>query len=276
MDKEFKYYKDIPNNKYHADKEFISSSNLKWALESHANFRWMMEHNKSETQWKFNDPKDFGSLCHTLALEPEKLEEDFAIMETEGRNWRTKEDRGYKNSFAAYHQEQGKIVVTDVMLVKARECVKSIDSHPFFKKLIDAPGEVEMSGYFQDDFYGIRQRFRPDKVVTLDGKKILFDLKTTNDIEDFFTKAKFKFHYDLSAAMYLKGHNTISEDKIDEFYFGVLESEAPFRVAVYKASESFMAMGLDKYNRALANVKLAWQQDLPEVIPYQTVDFQEI
>jgi hypothetical protein len=269
-----KYIEGISNRDYHADKDFLSSSMIKKAVESHANFRWLTNFKQeSEDKWDANNAKDFGSLVHTMVLEPEMTDKEFAFMDLEGRNMRLKENQRYKALFLEMNSH--KMVLTNEARERARICEAAILEHPFLRKLLEADGKPELSGYYRDDFYRRELRFRPDKLIpNFEGKDVILDLKTCRDIETFVKEAKFKWHYDLSANMYCTGHHKITGNMPD-FYFGVVESQPPYRVAVYKTSDDFLTMGKKKYAKAMVNIDLAMGAK-PEHIMWQDAQWEMI
>lgn len=269
-----KYFSSISNNDYHSDKDFLSSSQIKNAVESHANFRWLnLMKEKKEEKWDANNSKDFGSLVHAYLLEPHVIKKEFAFMDLEGRNMRLKENQKYKAMFL--ETNSNKIVLTNEANDRAQVCEAAALGHPFLKKLLEAEGHPELSGYFRDEFYRKELRFRPDKLIeNFEGKDVILDIKTCHDIERFISDAKWKWHYDLSAYMYLQGHKFITDNTAD-FYFGVVESQSPYRVAVYKASDDFLDMGRKKYAKAMNNIDLAMGAK-PDQIIWQEAEWEMI
>lgn len=270
------YIEGINNNDYHADRDFYSSSQVKQAISGHANFRWYMENGKKgDGKWKEGNAMDFGSLVHTLLLEPHLVDEEFAFMDTAGRNWRTKEDKTYKARFLEQHAD--KIVLSQSDRERAKICADMAMKHPFLNKLLTAPGTPEMSGFYMDPTYNLPCRFRPDRRIhDLNGGSAILDLKTTENIEDFHKKANWDFHYDLSAHMYMLGESIIMGEADVDFYFGVVESKEPYRVAVYKASDKFLERGMKKYNQAMSNIQMVLNIPKDKPVVFQDVPYQEI
>ena len=268
------YISGISNEDYHGDKDFISRSQLKKAISSHGTFRYEMNKPYEEKKWDKNDAMALGSLTHCLLLEPEVLEKEFAFIDIEGRNFRTKADKEYLAK--ALDHNKGKIVLTNCRKKVGQIMAEKALEHPFFKRLLEAPGEAELSGYFKDDFYNTQLRFRPDrKIFDIDGSPAILDVKTTFNMDTFSKSAKYDFHYDLSAYQYLQGNEAVTGEKNIPFYFGVIESVAPYRVAVYKASDRFLEQGKRKYIQALSNVSLVKSRKV-STVTYQEIDFEEI
>lgn len=273
-DKLNKYIEGISNSKYHSDTNFLSSSQVKQAVESHANFRWLHNFKKQEeSKWTPDSAKDFGSLVHALVLEPEVIDSEFAFIDLDGRNMRLKENQKYKALFL--ETNANKIVLTGESKERAHVCEVALKEHKFLNSLLEADGKAELSGFYRDDFYNRELRFRPDKLIRdYNGKDVILDLKTTRDIESFVKDAKWKYHYDLSAFMYCEGHLKITGN-VPDFYFGVVESNSPHRVAVYKASDEFLQQGRKKYAKAMMNIDIAMGAK-PEHIQWQEAEWEEI
>ena len=75
--------------------------------------------------------------------------------------------------------------------------------------------------------------------------------------------------------MYIDGHAKITGEILDQFYFLCVENVAPYKVAVYKASKSFLDGGDAKYKRAVHNVQIALGTNNKN-IQFQEVDYDEI
>lgn len=254
-----RYHEGISNHDYHSIKEFLSSSQLKMGLASPATFKWYMENKgKDNSTWSPSYPsaKDFGSLVHTLLLEPHNVRSEFMFIDTKGVNFKTTEGKALKHKWIAAAKKANKILLTTADLERAQICRDSVMAHPYARSLMEGEGQAEVSGFFKDSVSGFYLRFRPDKLMSK--LPIILDVKTTQDIEKFEEIAKWTFHYDLSAAMYLQGHQALTGQEYD-FFFIVVESQAPYRTAVFKASPDFLKRGKRKFLTALDNVKIAME-----------------
>ena len=273
------YVEGLTNDEYHGDKKYFSSSQLKYAIQNSATFQWYLNNGKpNEREFKPSEINalDFGTLVHCLLLEPHMLEKEFLFIDCIGKDFRRKEDKQYRAIMSERAFNDNKILIQAHAMDKASKCVEAVKAHKFASRvLFETPGTPEVSGYYQDSTYNLFLRFRPDRLVhDLDGNSAIIDVKTTRNMDDFNKKANWDFHYDLSACMYLTGHLALTGEWAD-FYFVVVESEAPFRAAVYKASEAFLKRGMIKYNRAIANISEALGREFkPEV--YQACDWEEI
>ncbi len=100
------------------------------------------------------------------------------------------------------------------------------------------------------DFKGKVDAVGPDRMV-----EIKTSSQATNALE--FREEATERHYDLQAAMYLCGDmDTNQRPKALQHYFIVVNTQAPYKVAVYKSSPEFIKGGVqklyeavDRYNR---------------------------
>lgn len=238
----------MSNDEYHACPEF-SSSQLKDILRSSAHFysNNILKENERETKKHL----DFGTLAHTLFLEPEQFEHEFIVGPKFDR--RTKAGKEEAASWEAANQ--GKIIIDQEMLDGANRIANNLRKLSSYKLMQDNYGMAEASIFFTDPVYGLHLRVRPDyHIIPCDEfpNGLLFDVKTTTDARQFkFQRSCSDFGYDISAAMYREGfqQHYKTEEK-PEFIFLVAESSAPFNVKQYRASSLFLSIGEQRYNKA--------------------------
>ncbi len=114
-------------------------------------------------------------------------------------------------------------------------------------------GEAEVSYFYTNKEFGLDLKVRPDYINHEKG--YILDLKTSRDagIDSFKRDFTWSFNYDLSAAMYIDGISHYTGKQYD-YYFLVVEKEAPFSVAVYKLGEESYAFGRNKYRKAMEKI----------------------
>lgn len=238
----------MSNDEYHACPEF-SSSQLKDILRSSAHFHSnnILKENERETKKHL----DFGTLAHTLFLEPEQFENEFVI----GPKFDRRTKAGKEEAAAWEAANQGKIIIDEDMLQGAKRIANNLRGLSSYQLMQDHYGMAEASIFFTDPVYGLNLRIRPDyHIVPCEAFKngLLFDVKTTTDARPFkFMRSCADFGYDISAAMYREGfqqHYGTAEKP--EFIFLVAESSAPFNVKHYRASDLFLSIGERRYNKA--------------------------
>jgi exodeoxyribonuclease VIII len=238
----------MSNDEYHASPEF-SSSQLKDILRSRAHFHSnnILKENERESKKHF----DFGTLAHTLFLEPEQFENEFVVGPKFDR--RTKEGKAEAAAWEAANQ--GKIIIDQEMLDGARRIAENLRLLSSYQIMQNFKGMAEASIFFTDPVYGLKLRVRPDyHIIPCDEfpNGLILDVKTTTDARPFkFSKSCADFGYDISAAMYREGfqQHYKTEEK-PEFFFLVGESAVPFLGKQYRASSLFLSIGEQRYNKA--------------------------
>ncbi|RZG72443.1 PD-(D/E)XK nuclease-like domain-containing protein [Acinetobacter sp. WCHAc060025] len=253
----------MSNDEYHSRPEF-SSSQLKDMLRSAAHFHShniIKEHEK-ETKKHL----DFGTLAHTLFLEPEQFNNEFVVFPDDAPRPPTdamiNAKKPSEDSIArvewwnAFNAENGhKIIITAEQLAGAKRIANNLMSLSMYTEMQNNYGMAEASIFFTDPVFDLQLRVRPDYHIVPCSRfpnGLILDVKSAKDARYFdFSKACGNYGYDLSAAMYREGfqqyYNT--EDKPDFIYL-VAENTAPFLAKQYKASPTFIACGEHRYNKS--------------------------
>lgn len=238
----------MSNDEYHARPEH-SSSQLKDMLRSGAHF--YSNHILKEVERESKASMDFGTLAHTLFLEPEQFDDEFVIAPKFDR--RTK--AGKEEALAWEQAHAGKILVTDEQVEGAKRIVANLKMLSSYADMQNNYGMAEASIFYTDPVFDLQLRVRPDfHIVPCDvfPNGVILDLKTTTDARpNEFSRKCANFGYDLSAAMYREGFQQYykTEEK-PPFIFLVAESAIPFNVKQYKASDLFLSVGEARYNKA--------------------------
>ena len=241
---EFKKVADT-NKEYHSNSEYIGSTSLKKYGISPAHY---LENKLCPTE--STDAMISGSVYHTLILEPENFEKEvFVLNETlrpvPDKDYKTKENRDWKAGQMALNQDKYCIKSTDheILLLMKTELQKN----KFAWNLLH--GEIEQSYYAILD--GVKVKIRPDSFMP---GKYKSDLKTCNDASlEAFKRHSFDMGYHISGSLYSDILDLIYEPEISEpFFFVAQEKTAPYSVAVYLASEQFLAQGRHCYSAYLS------------------------
>ena len=236
---------NLPNDDYHADTEYLSSSVLKRALPE--------RYKAGGSQ----DALDFGTLFHTVVLEPDELDA-YTVLDADVIGVKADGTKAsnptmtvaWKNAVAAAEAE-GKTIVAQSDWDRAHAMRAAIRFHPEASRLLfTEPGEAEVSAFWQPSD-GPAHKARFDRL--LDGKAV--DLKSTSAQpgEDALTKAVLNYGYDLSAAHYLEVAEGL-ELGVTEFWFVFVAKEPPHYVTVCDLSDDFLTRG--RLLRALALERL--------------------
>lgn len=253
----------MSNDEYHACSEF-SSSQLKDILRSGAHFysNNIIKENERETKKHL----DFGTLAHTLFLEPEQFHNEFAVIPADAPKPPTDVMRNAKNpsedsiarvrwwdAFAAEHG--AKVTITAEQLAGAQRIADNLRKLSSFNVMQNNYGMAEASIFFTDPTYGLKLRVRPDYHIAPCSalpNGLILDVKTTRDARPFkFSKDSGEYGYSLSASMYREGFQQYygTESKPD-FIFLVAENVAPFNVKQYRAADLFLSVGDNQYRKA--------------------------
>lgn len=265
------FNKDIPNEDYHADREYVSSSVLKTIYKSLDDYR--KQYIEGESAFFGNQiALDLGSYIHALILEPHVIEKEFQFFEGE-----SKSGEAFVEFFK--NRDPNKIVITNSMKTQAKELLENFygtkvrdkDGNDVLINTFVIGGNAEETLCVEMDGVKVKVRFDYRKIeydneVIKKGSHIALNPKyaSINDIKTTSSKIKTKkdfekvckqWGYDISAALYCDAvelHTGIKHD----FNFIVL-SKADKGTTIWKASEQMLAEGRRKYKIALAKLKKA-------------------
>lgn len=237
----------LSNDEYHARPEF-SSSQLKDMLRSGAHF---YSHNIiKEHERETKKHLDFGTLAHTLFLEPDQFESEFVV----GPKFDRRTKVGKEEAAAWEAANEGKIIIDQDQLDGAQRIANNLRELSTYQFMQNEYGMAEASIFFKDPIYGLDLRIRPDWHIAPCKNfpnGLIIDVKTTRDARPFgFSKQCGEYGYDLSAAMYREGFQQYydTEEK-PPFIFLVAENAAPFNGKQYQASDLFLSVGEAKYRK---------------------------
>ena len=188
-----------------------------------------------------------GSGFHTATLEPEKLDDEFAVKpnEIDGQGPRTKH---YKESFELMQKSEPDkqwLAPTDYDLIL--EMAGSALENPVLRHyMADIDKVVEGTGYFEME--GAKCKVRPDLYIP--GAGVVIDLKSTQDASNRgFTKSVRQFGYLFQACWYMHALRLLGE-KPKQFVFIAVEKTAPYATAAYTIKESDINKQFSNMERA--------------------------
>ena len=232
----------IDNNAYHGSGELSRST--AWSL---------MNTCPAKVRHDMNNPKPsspalvIGSGFHTATLEPEKLDDEFAVKpnEIDGQGPRTKH---YKESFELMQKSEPDkqwLAPADYDLIL--EMAGSALENPVLRHyMADIDKVVEGTGYFEME--GAKCKVRPDLYIP--GAGVVIDLKSTQDASNRgFTKSVRQFGYLFQACWYMHALRLLGE-KPKQFVFIAVEKTAPYATAAYTIKESDVNKQFSNMERA--------------------------
>lgn len=265
-----RYVKDLSNSDYHSRDEYLSSSQLKFAKLDPYNFQKnILDKEKEEEtkEWRIDNDLDWGTVAHTLILEPEHADRDILVINRKeykrGKNTDHKAIRELKE----LPENSGKCLISLEQykrILKVRDT--ALKENKLFKQFFEEEKGCELSGFATCPKTGINIRWRPDARPVK--SPILWDVKTTRKIFiDQFRREAYDRGYHISAAHYLHGESLVHGEEREWGFIGVCNKESG-RIYCYKASEDFMNKAHLDFWMCMNNVQRAL--DSEGVIPYQS------
>lgn len=237
--------KDMSNEEYHAHPSISKSSLDKIAKSPLHYWRHYLSDDKPKTIW--SDALVTGSVFHSLLLEPQNFDKDFAVAPK--INKRTKAGKEEWEEFV--DDNKGKLIVDQKIFDLCQRMSSAVENHPLASQYCDGFGEAEQSIFWKwSDDLPIECRCRPDYIRT-DG--VLVDLKSSiTGTKAGFPRKAFDFRYHVQAAFYSEGYKAAYGEYPKEFVFVVVEKTDPYPVSVFKATPEFLQAG---YMDLIADLK---------------------
>ena len=242
---------------YHADTTSLSASSAKVLL--------------GKRPPAPSDALRFGTLVHTVILEPERLGryevlDAHAIAGTNPKTGKPYDSPTMTSKYkaaVAEAAEQGLTVVSQDDWDAAHAEARAVMAHPEAARLLAAASEVEVSAY-ADHPTGARVRARFDLL----GPGFIADIKTTRDANpDDFGRTVHSLGYHISAANYLDIANANGLE-VDDFALICVEKDptpgGDYRVAVMDLTERAIQWGRELMYEACERwLALGGRVDLP-------------
>lgn len=248
---------NLDENTYHADTTTLSATGAKVLLGKRP-------HSPD------GDALSFGTLVHTVILEPHRLDTTYAVLDPDEIGVKANGDKAdnptatkaWKDAvFAA--KRDGLTVVAPKTLAKAHAIAGAVKAHPEAGRLLAAAIGHEVSAY-ADHPTGARVRARFDLI----GPGFIGDIKTTVDGNpDDFGRTMHKYLYHVSAANYIDIARANGLDA-ERFDLICVEKEptpgGDYRVSVLEIHPDAIDLGRDLMAEACARwLALGKRIDLP-------------
>lgn len=241
----------LTNDQYHALTDWWGSTQLK---------AYLPEHYKPFAG--NSDALQFGSLVHTLALEPALMSQYVALdaatigVKADGTPAANPMMTTAWKRHAAEVEADGYTVIAKSDLDRATAMVDAIHDHPVAHALLFSDdGKSEESAFWIDD-HGTQHKARFDRRIP----GAIIDLKTTSAQPGAhsLTSAVISYGYEVAAAHYLAVAEGLGLD-VDTFLHVWVTKTAPYRVTVTELDDYFLERGRDL--RALALERAAGTAD---------------
>jgi PDDEXK-like domain of unknown function (DUF3799) len=254
-------WRELSNEAYHCDRSAISSSGLKRILRSPAHFN-MAPDEEAESSASLA----FGTAFHMALLEPARYAETYRTRPAIDRRSKA----GKARAMAIDEALADKVVVSADWLDEIEKMVASARQHRQVRAMLQR-GEAELSHVWQDA--DAMCKVRPDWL----NDEAIWDVKTCVDASrEGFSKACARYGYALSAAFYQDGVKQLTGVTLP-FRFVACEKGAPYAVAVYEASESFMTAGRKQFREALRTLRRCRERgEWPAYQPEGKIEYMDL
>jgi hypothetical protein len=243
-----KWLLDLSNEAYHADKTALSRSGIVEGRKSMAHFlaKWLSPPEEPTPALVI------GHAFHLSVLEPD-LYKRFVVVQPE---FKGEGMRKAKSDWLAT-LPPGAVVLKEEDKARVDAMRESVMAHPLARRLFEASGMVEASGYWVDPETGILCRCRPDKLLT----HAVPDLKSTIDASpDGFARAIVQHGYHIQSAHYGAGIEAINGEA-PPWLFVPCEKDPPYACAVYVADEAMLARGRAERAKVMRELRTAIETD---------------
>lgn len=246
---------ELSDDAYHDGPGYGSGKLLAAATKSVAHMRIPVER---------TDAMLFGSLVHTLVLEPEAYSEKYCVRPP----GTAKNTKAGKAAYLAWEaaEKAHRLEIKADLRDEARAIANAVLSHPVAGRLLAAATHRELSAYVDID--GLLCHARLDAYDQRKG--VIYDLKTCQDARpEAFSKTL--ANYALQAAMYSKIMYMLSDHTVaHDFVIIAVEKAAPYGVRLYQVGANTLQYGRDLLERGIHAIKEA-QSDIYNNLPYIAV-----
>jgi len=248
---------------YHSLNPFTDGVNWSFLVKAHAGLggSWSQAyHDTFVERPQPNDAMRFGTLVHTMVLEPDSMNSEFVVA-PEGMSKRTK---AYK---ALVETNPDKMVITPDDLRRAGEMKAALMAQEEAKRLLwmtDGANEQVVQEVFKVDGQDVPVRAKVDRQYwDDDGSLVVVDLKTTKNpskakfvrsIMDFGYLGQLAFYADMTGAAQAK--------------IVAVQSVAPYQVTVVSFDTEAMQYGRELYKDLLIEYAPKRAQELVNPGPH--------
>lgn len=217
---------DISNEEYHK-RPGVSASMLKSMARGWRTFE--AEHIAKTAPRKESAAMALGTAVHTALLESERFDAGYVSCPVECSDRRTKVHKEWLLTV------EGRDVISQDDMDVVQRIKSNVARDAYASQLLGIGGEVEKSYEWKELDLLCRARF--DKKHG----PFVIDIKTCQDArEDAFRKTIESYRYDLQAAHYLSGLESIGRGWGLRFVFIAVETLSPYRVRCHELSDDDM------------------------------------
>ena len=244
------HYKDLSSSEYHDDKTSYSRSTIMEFAKSPFHY-WSKYLNPSAPSPKRKKEWDLGTAFHTMILEPEKFNSQFApkppkvLLKDVGRPAYEE----YKKCVEDL-ETTNRIVISDEDYLDLVGMQRSLESNSQAMELI-AGCAVEQSYFWVDEETDLRVKARPDLIDEM----CYIDLKTISDAsERAYQNEMVRYGYHVQAAIVRDAIRVIENREIKLFFNICVEKSYPYCVVIYMIDLEAVDYGEQFYKQKLSDI----------------------
>lgn len=245
-----------PTTAEYYSRNAISASGLKRLKVSPAHYRFA-------DPMKETDAIRFGRAYHSYILTPGDFEREYYVLNDAdiyaqliAKGYKSpRSTKDYKEWAAAETTKAGSRTVLDTEThQKIMDMAGVLMSYPYARRLLQGgTAEIGYQGIIQTIAGEIEVKMKPDYIVK--DKAVVVDLKTAADSSlSGFARAAANYDYHIQAAFY-KDLLSLKDEKDYTFFFVAQETERPYAVNVFEASDQFINQGRYEYELLLSLYK---------------------
>ncbi len=256
-------FDNISINDYHNDTEYLSSSSIKEANKSLKHFEWYFKRDKTRQSFfdfgnafeialmdLFNGTKEFDSSVNIFD-ELQRPETDKTFASSKNKEWK----QTFFESSGYIINKSGKESFETI-----KNMLESCMQDSTIQRLMKDTN-YQKSIFWTDPQTKLKLKTRPD--VCKINKNVIVDIKTCVDgSPEKFSKDCANYNYPLQAVLQMDGcMRSGLYDKIDNYYWIVVEKEPPFNAQIYCFPHSEWGFFQNKLDYLLCKILLARQQN---------------
>lgn len=236
-------YTDLSSDAYHAAPG-ISNSGLSIISErTPAHYKASLDTVRTATP-----AMQAGSRLHSAVLEPELFTQCYAVAP----KFDLRTNVGKADKQAWEEANPNRTAISGDEYSQSMFIADVLHGNAFVRELLRG-GHNERSVFARDPVTGVLVKCRPDADTTITGRRVLSDLKSTEDASpEGFMWSAYRYGYFRQAPFYMDVCNAEgSEQSVDSFFFIAVEKEPPYAYIIYEAAPRFLQRGRDAYRSAL-------------------------
>ncbi len=194
-----------------------------------------------------------GRAVHMAVLEPKRFKELYVVQPDFGA-MQSPKNRAKRDEWRT-EQKPDALILKQEELDHLHFMIDALMEHPEASNLFKN-GKPEVSGRFTHKETGVRCKFRPDYLTSMNSELFISDIKTTKDASPgLFATDAARMKYYLQLALYHDGVYQVTGKKPEAVALIAMEKKLPYTVALYWIDEKDLRLGTQWYLYALNTFK---------------------